>query len=275
MKKIFIFITLLLLAACGGGGGAGTNLTNVTPSTPTGTLLVTFAPDSGAARELAATHALAVSPHVRIVISNSALILNGVAFKSLQDASPSSPLSFALPIAAGYTVEAVTYTTDSTTGLNTVLRYARAQNISVGTTAATANLTLGTVQAKFILPAGGVVQGSKYSVQAAYSTSNLGRNITPLQSTWYMPPPKTTPFTGFINATSTTLYGVSHQFTAPFPGHAGLNLYFQGVFTLKPALLDTGETAKQWVFNYPNPSFNNVSTPILAPSNFTITTPSL
>jgi hypothetical protein len=270
MRKLILLLAFLLLSACGSGSTVttGETVTNVTAETPTGTLRVSFAPEQDAPR----TVAKVITKQVRIVVINQTLRVNGAIFRAIQDVAPGDTVSFALPMARGYTIEAIAYTTDSDTGLNTILRYAVARSVAVGSEEAGATLTLTDVSARLILPPGGVVQNGRYYVQANYSTG-LGRQVTPLYSGWYLVPPKLSSYAGFTNDTSATNYNSTHFFIAPLTGVAGRNLYFQGVFTLKPTLLKDAESMKKWVFNYPSPSFANVSTPVLTPTNFVITTP--
>lgn len=270
MRKSCLLLAFLLLTACGSGSTVttGGTATNVTPDTPTGTLRVSFVPEPDTPR----TAAKVITKQVRIAVTNQTLRVNGAIFRAIQDVAPGDTVSFALPMARGYAIEAITYTIDSDTGLNTVLRYAVAKSVSVGAEEAGATLTLTDVTARFILPPGGVVQNGRYYIQANYSTA-LGRQVSPLYSGWYLVPPKLTSYAGFANDTSATNYNSTHFFIAPLTGVAGHNLYFQGVFTLKPTLLKDGENMKKWVFNYPSPSFANVSTPVLTPTNFVITTP--
>lgn len=270
MIRCCLLLTFLLLAACGTESmvGTGGGITDVTPESPTGTLRVSFTPEQDTPR----TAAKILTKQVRIVVSNQTIRFNGTVFKAIQDVAPGETVSFALPVGRGYSIEAITYTIDSDTGLNSILRYAVAQGISVGSGEAGATLTLVDVAAQLILPSAGIMQNGRYYVQAGYSTA-LGRRITPLYSGWYLVPPRLSPYEGFTNNTSATNFNSTHFFVAPYTGVPGHNLYFQGVFTLKPGLLKTGESPKKWVFNYPSPGFANISSPVLTPTNFVITTP--
>lgn len=271
MRELCLLLTFLLLTACGTGGSDanGGGVTDVTAESPTGSLRVSFAPEPADPPRAAAK---LITKQIRIVVTNQTLRVNGNMFRVIQDVAPGDTVSFALPLARGYTIEAITYTNDSDTGLNTILRYAITKNLTVDTGETGATLTLADVQVQLVLPASGIAQNGRYVIQANYSTA-LGSRITPLHSGWYLVPPKLTPYTGFINNTTATNFNSTHFFAVPVTAIPGFNLYFQGVFTLKPTLLKTGESLKKWVFNYPNPSFTNISAPIQTPTNFVITTP--
>lgn len=262
MKRILVLIAISLLTACGsGGGGGGNTVTEVSGQTSTGVLNVTFNDGAATAKSVA----MQDYDSVRVVISNSSLVFNGAPFKVVQDQPDGGTFSFALPLANGYTVEAITY--NIANGLNVVLDYAVAKNVSI--TSSTSNsvaLTLYAADAKLSVP-GTVIQGTKFPVLANLSTA-AGRTITPLQSAWFMPTPQTTPV--FENRTSAFRYLTSHSVTAPL---AATKLYFQGIFSLKPSLLAAGETSKQWIFNTPRAGFGNLSTSVLAPINVTFPAP--
>lgn len=264
MKRILVLIAISLLTACGsGGGGGGNTVTEVSGQTSTGVLNVTFNDGAATAKSVA----MQTHEYVRVVISNSSLVFNGAPFKVVQDQPPGGKFEFALPLAKGYTVEAITYNIDDANGLNVVLDYAVAKNVSI--TSSTSNsvaLTLYAADARLSVP-GTVIHGTKFPVLANLSTA-AGRTITPLQSAWYMPPPQTTPV--FENRTSAFRYLTSHSVTAPL---AATKLYFQGIFSLKPSLLAAGETSKQWIFNTPRAGFGNLSTSVLAPINVTFDAP--
>lgn len=216
--------------------------------------------------------ALLAHTDVRVVITNSSLRVNGAPFKVVQDQPVGGLFQFALPLASGYTVEALTYSTDPTNGLKVITEYAIASNVPVFSSVSnTVILALTPAVATLVVP-GTVVQGGRYSVLANLSTA-AGRSITPLRGNWFMPLPKSTPFTGFDTRTSAISYPSTHNMTAPIVGQPGQKLYFQGVFTVKPSLLKTGETSKQWVLNTPNLTFANVSTSILAPTNVSFPAP--
>ena len=264
MKKLFCLVAMLLLSACGGGGG-GVSTTTVDSTTPTGTLAVKIAsPTDSTGKTLSS---IAAGKNYRVVVRNQALRVNGAVFSAIQDATPGGTLTFALPVATGYSVEAVAYNNDPTTGLNSVLHYAIATGVRVDTSGTSeALLALHPVTANLVLPAS-VQQGGRYTVMANLSTSG-GRQVTPLQTTWYLSPPRTTTFVPFTNDTSATSFTTSHIYQAPLITVVPTNLFFQAVFTVKPTLLGPGESQKSWIFNSPE-----YSIPVTAPVNLTITAP--
>lgn len=265
MKKILVLIVLAFLAACGGGGGSAT--TEVTNTSPTGSLSINFA-DGAAAK------AVASLPHgwVRIVITNPSLKLNGAAFKVVQDRQPGEDFSFALPLANNYVVEAVTY--DKVAGENKMIpiEYAITRFVSISSpTTNSVTLTLWPVAAKLVAP-GTAYQGTRVSVLANLSSA-AGRTATALNSSWYMPAAKETPFIGFSNRTSAMTYSATHSFTAWNVTAPGVKMYYQAVFSLKPGLIKAGETSKMWQLGVPSAAFGNVSTAILAPVNVSFPAP--
>jgi hypothetical protein len=264
MKKVLLLIVTLVLAACGGGGG-GAQVTDVNASTPTGVLAISFAPEHDPSKALAS---FAPGKHVRVVIRNQSLRFNGNVFSVIMDAVPGDPLNFALPVAAGYTVEALAYNTDASTGINTVVKYAYTPNVRVTTSGTSgATLTLYPVAATLQLSQPVIQQGAMYAVLANLSSAG-GRHLTALQSSWYLPPPKTATFAPFTNRTSATSYLTSHLYTVPITGGAPTTIYFQGVFTIKYTLLMAGESPKQWEFDAPE-----ISLPVTADTNLTIVAP--
>jgi hypothetical protein len=269
MKRIWVVIAVSLLAACGGGSsspnGTSAHFTD-TATLPAGVLKVTLTPGSDAppGKEL---NSVTQGENLRLVMRNETLRTEGVIFQLIQDVAPGSSLTLTPPAATGYTVEALTYTSDPATGLNTVVTYAQATNVTVDASGVSnAVLTLNPVAAALVLPSS-ILQGAKYSVLANLSTAG-GRRVSALQADWFLNTPKTTTFAPFVNRTSITRFAASHSYSAPFTGGVPTNLYFQGVFTVKPSLLKSGERAKQWIFNPPEASL-----PVTAPINLTIIAP--
>ncbi|QWV94572.1 hypothetical protein KP004_05130 [Geomonas oryzisoli] len=274
MKKILLLIVTLFLAACGGGGSS---TTDVNSSTPTGALSITFAGQQGAAKTSGGVTTILDHNRVRVIITNPNLRLNGAPFKAMQDvaAVPGATFSFALPLATGYLVEALTYNELSATS-KVPVEYAVAKAVSVVSADPTGNnvtLVLQPVEAKLVVPAT-VLQGKAVTVLANLSTA-LGRTATPLQSAWYMPQPKSSPALIFTNQTSAYSYKGLQTATAWTVTGPGERMYFKGVFTLKPYMLDPtkNETLKMWSFGAPDPAFGNVSSAILAPYNVSIPVP--
>jgi hypothetical protein len=266
MIQLAVLLLMLLLAACGTSTPASTAPPTESAEIATGVLRVIIAGANDGAPGKALASSVA-GKNFRVVIRHPTLQVNGQAFSVIQDTVPGGSLSFALPVSTNYTVEALAYSNDPNTGLNTVLKYAIATSVRVDATGASAAvLTLTPVEAKIVLPSS-LQQGESYNALANFSSAG-GRRVTPLHANWCLMPPKTTTYAPFSNHTAATNFASAHFNYAPATYGVPTNLYFQGVFTLKPTLLGAGEKAKQWIYNAPE-----VSLPVLAPTNLTIVAP--
>lgn len=292
MKRMCLLMTMLLLTACGGGGGGGNSVTDVTPGSPTGSVVVNI---NNVANNVAKSVAkiLAVAPpatNCRLVITNPNLRFNGVTLRVIVDGAipvgnQITGLSF--PVANGYNFELVTYIPDTVKPANTVavkrvLQYAKTTGVSVTATGTAVTLSLQTIQANFSLP-NPAISGTALGI-----TANFPLLPNPLQSSWNL-----------VQATfSSAVKHAVHSSATPSANHtadkspivlAPTTLYAQGEFHINSSLLDTvgnvtilnstntaatvphvAEISTTWTFNYPNPDFGdniNINNQTVVPLN--------
>ena len=143
MKKVLLLITLLLLYGlygCGSGGSSNVTQaqppTTVEPGAPTGSVVVHIIDGDAKTSADDDWKTAAVVPtatNVRLVISNSTIRINGLAYKQIVDGlipagGQINGLKF--PVASGYTFELITYVPDhvqpgNTVPVNRMLKYAK------------------------------------------------------------------------------------------------------------------------------------------------------
>jgi hypothetical protein len=262
MKKLWVLVAMALLSAC---GSSDTVSSFTTTSSPQGTGTVTVSFDHSAAKTVGL--AAPAAAFIRVVISNPTLVVNHVSYKALQDAAIPGSMTFTVPAANGYTVEAVSYVKDTTLNINRILKYAKSSlNVAVNSTNPV-TLALTPITVALNLPPAGVNTGAPYTVTATIPA------VSPLQPLWSLIV-KTSDFSG-PNHLGTTISPDPHNLTAPAAFTPG-TLYAQGEFFMKDDLLDTTEVNTGWTFNYPNPAYGDapVTTPLNVPSgnvNITIT----
>ena len=254
-------MAMALLSACGSSGTVSS--TNTTPSKETGTVTVNF--DHASAKTVGLSPPAAT--FVRVVISNPSVVVNHVSYKALQDSAIPGSMTFTVPAALGYTVEAVSYVKDTTLTINRILKYAKSTlNVAANSTNPV-TLAMTPITVALNLPPSGVNTGAPYTVSATIPA------VSPLQPNWALIV-RTSDFTG-PNHLGTTITSDPHNLTAPATFTPG-TLYAQGEFFMKDALLDSTELNTNWTFNYPNPDYGDapVTTPLNVPSgsvNVTIT----
>ena len=179
MKKLLLFITMLL-SACGGGGEGGGVAVNSAGGV--GSLSVNIQSVDTAVRTdiVAAALAAPLSTYVRVVVSNPNLKYNYQAFKQIRDIPVGSSSTFdAVPASNGYSVEAVSYVQEG--GLNRLLKYAKnTVNITANVTnSVTLSMTPIQVTLNVPSPLTGVIAGAPYTVSTIFTSQP-----TPLQATW-------------------------------------------------------------------------------------------
>lgn len=240
MKKQLCLLAMLLLTACGGGSTSSTSDGNA----PAGlsNLAVKIVPPSDSTGKPVAADS--IPKMYRVVVRNVGRQINVI-----RDEQAGQQITFSLPVSGGYSVEAIAYTIDPQTGLNRILHYAVANNVRVDSSgnSTTPTMYLHPVTVRLLLP-NPILQGGSYGVMANYSSGG-GRYVTPLNTLWHLSTPKTSTFAPFVNVTSATVFSNPHPFGVPTTYGVPTNLYFQAVFTLKPTLLNPGESPKKWFFN--------------------------
>lgn len=288
MKRVGLFSGLLLgallLSACGlSGGSSGSSSTADGGSTNTDvTGNVTIKVQQAGEQK-------AILPgfteNIRVSVTNPYLRINSVPLKALATSTiGGAPMTFSLPAAPGYTVEAVTYADDGS--LKRLLKYAvvtpvtipAGQNVDV-------TLTLTDIVTDITVPASmaasTIVQNSngqivpqynKYPVQVNFSTV-LGRKATPLDTTQWAVMGQLAPYAGPIHVAPLT----NKVLTAPTV-FTNSTFYYQGEFHIKTSLVDpTTENVDSWTFNWPNPAypFNALpaSIPVLVDGGNIVVTP--
>jgi hypothetical protein len=175
---------MLLLSACGMGGDEGTSAGNVREVQPNSLMgKVDINIQENIAKSVAAAPA---ATHMRLVITNPNLKINGIALKYIvdgimPDGNRVSGLKF--PLANGYAFELLTYTPSpvgaTAVTVNRMLKYAKISNITIGATDTSVNLNLEAIKASFTFPTEKVYSGSVLAPISA----NL-QKLTPLQSAW-------------------------------------------------------------------------------------------
>jgi len=282
MKRVWLWIALLLSVVCGcGGSGSTTSVNNGTgtppgsggivevgPGTPTGNVVVNITSIDGKTADDKTAEAQPAATMVRLVISNSALTIGGAAYKVIVDGSiVSSITGLAFPVANGYTFEVVTYTQQTvqpggTPTVNRMLKYAKAANVNITPSGATVNLSTTPIVANFTLP------NPTYSGQILNITANMPQP-TPLYSIWNLFL-STSPINNALHTVATPIHSGIRTPIVLTPG----TLYAQGEFFINANLIDTTPTGSvirydtagnlippphatenyhDWTFNYPNP----------------------
>lgn len=261
MKKFCIFVMMLLLAACGGGGGGSSTVAE--PEVPTLTGTITLNITDSTAKTLAA-----VSPDpqfVRIAVTNPSLRIAGATYKAIRDVALGStePVQFLLPAAAGYTVEVLYYATDTANNLKVMQKYGKSDPFEV---VANVGATVGITVAPITVGLTPVLPGTQDFVYAGIPAGQAGDTyamtatipaVSPLQNAWsYFV--QTTPFT---TAKHRGIALTAHNSLLAPNSFTNGRLYYQGEFYAKASLLNTGEEATSWTFNYPNPPIDAAGDP--------------
>lgn len=280
MRKIWVLLMMLLLSACGMGGGNEDSPVPIDVRQDSmGKVEITI--QEAIAKTVAAAPA---ATHLRLVISNPYLKVNGTPFKYILDgAMPAGNKVTGLkfPLASGYVFELLTYTPRpvgaTAVTVNRMLKYAKISNVTVNATDTSVNLNLEAITATFAFPTEKVYAGSILPT----ITANF-QKTTPLQLPWKL---SVKTDSTQINSALHSTTGLLTSYTtikAPYvltPGY----LYGQGEFFINSALLDTtgtltildpttlesvthsAEKNTSWTFNYPNPDFGDSIDLVKAP----------
>jgi len=167
MKKLALLLGTALLAACGGGGGTGVP----TAGNGSGDVVVVINETKQTMKTYTSAATIDKNKWGRVVVTNPNLDdpSTGRVFKKYYDyrLDNKPALNFSLPYATGYVFEYLeynatsgfkTYSTTATTGTggvviadnlvypaSNILKYARAENVTIGSAAVTITLTAKTV----------------------------------------------------------------------------------------------------------------------------------
>lgn len=175
-----------------------------------------------------------------------------------------------IPVADGYVFEVVTYSPLS--GINRMLKYAKAPNVNITSSGGTITLTLAAMTASFTLP-NPAYSGAALNLSATFSQP------TPLQS-WNL----FQQLTAFTSAVHSASGGATdHTGDKALVVTSAGTLHAQGEFYISSSMLDTAgtltildsqdtstvvahaaERTHDWTVNYPNIDFGDtdISTPL-------------
>ncbi|HUO75978.1 MAG TPA: hypothetical protein VMU21_00235 [Thermodesulfovibrionales bacterium] len=284
MKRVWLLIAMLLLAGCGSGGGSNVSnsqpggsqpggIIEVGPSTPTGNVVVNIV--EGDAKTSAA---IPPDDHVRLVVTNPNLRINGSVYKLIVDGlNPGGHITgLKFPVATGYTFELITYAPDhvqplGTVPINRMVQHAKTPvPVNITPDGATVDLTINTITACI-----NDIPTPAYSNAPLGITATFTLQPTPLQPGWNL----------FLNTSLPLMSHALHSTATPIANHALVKapivlteqtLYAQAEFYINQSLLDTtglldilnpitmaspptlaaphaAENIHDWTFNCPNP----------------------
>lgn len=270
MKKLLAMLTcVLLLAACGGGGGSGGgNQSQVVPintkvSKELGAITISLQQNPiGSSAKMVGLQTLPTPTNIRFLITNAA-----TGFLATQDVEVlnTTSVTIPVPVASGYTVEAVSYLLGSR--FNNLLKYNMTNNIDVSPNANTSvNITLQPIVISSITTPSSIVAGDAFAVSfnipslfessiVQFSTSQFTALPLPIGTNW--------PYTGILKYSSDGYFNFNAP-TATVPG----TLYFQCLATINSKFKTTTDGNGSWIFIYPN--INNgdeqISIPLTIPN---------
>lgn len=269
MKNVMILFSMLLLAACGSSGGPGFIAAPTSSgSTGTGSLEVRLEQGNTVMSSLVAPSAsglaaavVAPTPtFVRVVVRNPGLSINGKTFQAIADSALPADINFALPVATGYIVDAITYVKSGS--INRMIQHGQATGVNIALDTITpVTLTMAPITVSITLPAS-VEQSSLFDVVSTFPTP------TPLNPRWLLTI-KTAPITTQLHMGGGSITDVHTGIKAPASFVSG-TLYAQGEFFINSNLVDPtkGESYLSWTFNFPNPTWGDpqLSTPLTVAS---------
>lgn len=167
MKKLALLLVMGLLVACGGGGGSGTTASGTPTSVKeTGTVTVTIDEPKQTGKLYNYTSTTTNNIWRRVVVTNPSLNVGSRIFKQYYDYRKDTPpdLTFSIPYASGYTFEFLEYSSTPSSGFkqysttaitntggvvlsdnvvypqDNVIKYAKAENVTIGS--GSTNITL-------------------------------------------------------------------------------------------------------------------------------------
>jgi len=275
MKKLALLLALGLLAACGGGTTASTTQP-ATFSSDSGQLQMattSFTVADAEAKTQPKTLALGdqadfknPSNQLRIIISNPNIRVNNIAFKNISTYPiPLPPLSYTLPVAPGYKIEAISYRKTTVPGFNRLKRFGSAtfEMTKDGSNPAAVTITPTPIDTKI-----GFAQYSTTPLAnlTAYATTNpsyknsynisvTGRSA-PLGSSWKFVQESADIILRNTYVGTNVNTDLLVALTTP-QSFSGGTLYALGEFYLDSFYLKEGESPTNFTYVYPNRYWND------------------
>jgi hypothetical protein len=278
-SAILVLITALLMLGCGvGGGGSAANPVEPpvgatgdgsgnNPATSgggnfaAGYLVINFV--DGQAHLRAASSSLPLADHVRIIVRKidtvdtpeydddgnliETTLVSTTTYKQIVDIAVPGTGTITLPPADGYTVDVLSYLAGTR---NLLLKSAQTPGVNIVSGVTTSlDITLLPIDTTITPPGADIASRSSYQV-------TINNNVFPLRSDKKNLKVSDAAITTILAYAS----GEDDSFlrTAPSLSVTDTNhdLFFQGLFFVDPALLNSDDVWSNWIYCYPNPTFS-------------------